>query len=75
MSKTDLELIISIVSKHIKVDIKDIDINSKANDFYKWDSLSQVNIILEIEKKLNKKISASKIGELTSIKSILDYLK
>jgi len=75
MSKTDLELIISIVSKHIKVDIKDININSKANDFYKWDSLSQVNIILEIEKKLNKKISASKIGELTSIKSILDYLK
>jgi|TARA_B100000767_G_C19277000_1_gene333795 acyl carrier protein len=75
MSKTDLELIISIVSKHIKVDIKDIDINSKANDFYKWDSLSQVNIIIEIEKKLNKKIIASKIGELTSIKSILDYLK
>ena len=75
MSKTDLELIISIVSKHIKVDIKDIDINSKANDFYKWDSLSQVNIIIEIEKKLNKKIIASKIDELTSIKSILDYLK
>lgn len=75
MSKTDLELIISIVSKHVRVDIKDININSKANDFYKWDSLSQVNIILEIEKKLNKKISASKIGELTSIKSILDYLK
>jgi len=75
MSKTDLELIISIVSKHIKIDIKDIDINSKANDFYKWDSLSQVNIIIEIEKKLNKKIIASKIGELTSIKSILDYLK
>ena len=75
MSKNNLELIVSIVSKHIKEDIKKIDINSKADDFYKWDSLSQVNIILEIEKKMNKKIDASKISELTSIKSILKYLK
>ena len=48
MSKDNLELIVSIVSKHIKEDIKEININSKAEDFYKWDSLSQINIILEI---------------------------
>ena len=71
----NLELIVSIVSKHIKEDIKNIDINSKADDFYKWDSLSKINIILEIEKKMSKKIEASKISELTSIKSILNYLK
>ena len=75
MLNNNLELIVSIVSKHIKEDIKNIDINSKADDFYKWDSLSQINIILEIEKKLSKKIEASKISELTSIKSILNYLK
>ena len=75
MSNNNLELIVSIVSKHIKEDIKNIGINSKADDFYKWDSLSQINIILEIEKKLSKKIEASKISELTSIKSILNYLK
>jgi acyl carrier protein len=75
MSNNNLELIVSIVSKHIKEDIKNIDINSKADDFYKWDSLSQINIILEIEKKISKKIEASKISELTSIKSILNYLK
>ena len=75
MSKINLKLIISIVSKHIKVAEKDININSKSNDFYQWDSLAQVNIILEIEKKTNKEISASKMGELTSIKSILSYLK
>ena len=75
MSNNNLELIVSIVSKHIKEDIKNIDINSKADDFYKWDSLSQINIILEIEKKMSKKIEASKISELTSIKSILNYLK
>ena len=75
MSKIDLESIISIISKHIKVAEKDIDINSKSSDFYQWDSLAQVNIILEIEKKIDKVVSASKMGELTSVKSILNHLK
>ncbi len=75
MSKIDLEQVISIVSKNIKVPVKDININSNSSDFYQWDSLAQVNIILEIEKKINKEIAASKMGELTSIKSILSYLK
>jgi acyl carrier protein len=75
MSKINLKLIISIVSKHIKVAEKDININSKSNDFYRWDSLAQVNIILEIEKKTNKEISTSKMSELTSIKLILNHLK
>ena len=75
MVKINSELIISIISKHIKVAEKDIDINSKSSDFHKWDSLAQVNIILEIEKQTNTEISASQMGELTSVKSILDYLK
>ena len=75
MSKINLEQIVSIVSKSIKINEKDININSKSSDFYKWDSLAHVNIILEIEKITEKKINASKMGELTSIKSILNYLK
>ena len=75
MSKIDLEQVISIVAKNIKVSVKDINMNSKSSDFYQWDSLAQVNIILEIEKKINKDIVASKMGELNSIKSILSYLK
>ncbi len=75
MSKINLEQIVSIVSKIIKINEKDINIDSKSSDFYKWDSLAQVNIILEIEKISEKKINASKMGELTSIKSILNYLK
>ena len=75
MPKIDLEQVISIVSKNIKVPEKDININSKSGDFYQWDSLAQVNIILEIEKKAKIEIGSSKMGELTSIKSILNYLK
>ena len=75
MSKIDLKQIISIVSINIKAPEKDINIDSKSSDFDRWDSLAQVNIILGIEKKINKEIGSSKMGELTSIKSILSYLK
>jgi acyl carrier protein len=75
MSKISLEQIISIVSKVIGISEKNININSKSSDFDKWDSLAHVNIIIEIEKKIEKKINISKMGDLTSIKSILNYLK
>tara|TARA_Y100000389_G_C17052353_1_gene313379 strand:- start:71 stop:319 length:249 start_codon:yes stop_codon:yes gene_type:complete len=73
--KIKIEEIISIISHKISVSHKDINENSKSTDFYKWDSLAQLNIILEIEKKINRKIDASMMGELTSVKSIIDYLK
>ena len=73
--KIKIEEIISIISSKISVSEKDINENSKSSDFYKWDSLAQLNIILEIEKKINKKIDASMMGELTSVKSIIVYLK
>lgn len=74
-SKIKIEEIISIISSKISVSDKDINENSKSSDFYKWDSLAQLNIILEIEKKIDKKIDASMMGELTSVKSIIVYLK
>lgn len=73
--KIKIEEIISIISSKISVSDKDINENSKSSDFYKWDSLAQLNIILEIEKKIDKKIDASMMGELTSVKSIIVYLK
>lgn len=75
MSKIDLKQIISIVSKIVGVPSEQLDINSESSNFYKWDSLAQLNIIIEIEKKISKKIDASMMGELTSIKLIVDHLK
>ena len=75
MSKISLEQIISIVSKVMGISEKNININSKSSDFDKWDNLAHENIIIETEKKIKQKINISKIGELTSIKSILNYLK
>jgi len=75
MSKINLKQIISIVSKVVGVPSEQLDINSESSNFYKWDSLAQLNIVIEIEKKINKKIDASMMGELTSIKLIVDHLK
>ena len=74
-SKIKIEEIISIISQKISVPVNEINENSIAKNFYKWDSLAQLNIILEIEKKINIKINASMMSELTSVKSIIDYLK
>jgi|TARA_B100001063_G_C16715960_1_gene530736 acyl carrier protein len=75
MSKINLKQIISIVSKVVGVPSEQLDINSESSNFYKWDSLAQLNIVIEIEKKINKKIDASMMGELISIKLIVDHLK
>ena len=72
--KIQIEEIYTIISNKIAVSKKELNENSKSSDFYKWDSLAQLNIILEIEKKIDKKIDASMMSELTSIKSIIDYL-
>tara|TARA_Y100000591_G_scaffold331129_1_gene364088 strand:- start:1967 stop:2215 length:249 start_codon:yes stop_codon:yes gene_type:complete len=73
-TKIQIEEIYTIVSNKIAVSKKELNENSKSSDFYKWDSLAQLNIILEIEKKIDKKIDASMMSELTSVKSIIDYL-
>ncbi len=75
MIKINNKEVISIIANKISVSEKDLNENSKSSDFYKWDSLAQLNIILEIEKKIDKKIDASVMGELTSVKSLINYLK
>ena len=75
MSQIDLEQIISIISTSTEIPKESISINSTSSDFDKWDSIAQVKISLEVEKIIKKKIHTSKMGELTSVKSILNYLK
>ena len=50
-TKIQIEEIYTIISNKIAVSKKELNENSKSSDFYKWDSLAQLNIILEIEKK------------------------
>ena len=75
MSKADLQLIVQTINKHTKIPEKNITIESKACDFSQWDSLAQINIVLEIKKKTKIKVSTSKLNELNSVKSILSFFQ
>ena len=50
MSKINLEQITNIIAKNIGVKASEVNINSNSNNFYRWDSLTQVTIVLDIEK-------------------------
>ena len=50
--------LLQIISKEMKIDINKLDLNKSANDFVEWDSLSNVRLILRIQKefKINIRI-------------------
>ena len=66
------DIVIDIIKKVINEN--KIDINSKSNQFKRWDSLANVNIALELEKKFNIKIKASDMENMNSVKDILNVL-
>ena len=47
MANTEIKKIILSISKIIGEPVERINMNSKALDFSKWDSLAQIKIILE----------------------------
>ena len=75
MAKIEFHRIRKIISETIQEPESKINIDSKSCDFPKWDSLSQVTMMIKIEKLIKKKINTSKISELNSVKKIIKYLE
>ena len=75
MSDEKIDIIIDVISKIIKVDPKLINETTSRENFSKWDSLAHLNLMLELEKKFSKKVSTSKMKDLTSVKKILQYFR
>lgn len=67
--------VLEIISKNTGIKKNLINEKSIMSDFSKWDSIAQVKIMIELENKIKKKISTSKISELDSVKKILLFLK
>lgn len=65
-----IEEIIDIVSTATGISKKKLNENSKADDFSRWDSLSQVKMIDIFERKTKKKVKISQYAKFNSIKSI-----
>ena len=75
MSKISLEKILSIIAKNINEEPNNLNLNSESKDFYYWDSISQVTILLEIEKVTGKKLNSDGLLELDSVKKIVSELR
>tara|TARA_Y100000389_G_C17410264_1_gene490480 strand:+ start:407 stop:643 length:237 start_codon:yes stop_codon:yes gene_type:complete len=74
MDKEKLNKIIKIISENTNINEKLISVDSCMNDFPKWDSLAQVRIMMELEKKYKTKINTSKMSDLISVLKILNFL-
>ena len=51
------EEFLKIISKTLNENYSKVTLNSKFSDFKNWDSLSNVRIILELEKKTKKRLT------------------
>ena len=70
------DTIISVISKVLKVSKKKININSGSENIESWDSLAQLSILSELDKKTKGKVL--KIQEIStdySVKKIIKVLK
>ena len=73
-TKFKKDRIYKIISTNTKINIKRINEKTKSDDFDNWDSINHINIILDLEKLVKKKINSSKALELNSVKKILKFI-
>lgn len=71
--KTDKK-IFSIISKCIDIDIKKINLSSSPKDFEKWDSLSNLKILSEIEKEFGKKVNFGELFRIKNVQELIDLI-
>ncbi len=70
------DIIINSISKVLKVSKKKININSGSENIESWDSLAQLSILSELDKKTKGKVFEIKeISTAASIKKIIKVLK
>ena len=75
MSNINFNKIAKIIAKHTRVKEKFITIESTAETIERWDSLTHVKIIVDLEKDFDLQINTSIIGELNSVKSIIQHIE
>ncbi|WCM60900.1 acyl carrier protein [Paenibacillus polymyxa] len=68
------ELVQSIVSKIMNVPVEKVTLESIKSDFENWDSLNQLNLVMELEANFNVSIPIDEIANIDSVQSILHIL-
>ncbi len=68
------DIIFEIASKVLGVNKDSLTIESNRDDIYEWDSLAHLNLIAEMEERLNVTIPFEEIEDIYSLKDFLKYL-
>lgn len=74
MKNEPLKKVLSLVSKCTSIPKKQITLKTCMEDHDKWDSVSHVKIILELEKYIGK-IKTSEFYQLNSVEKIIKKFK
>ena len=68
--------VFNCIAKALKVNLKKINIDSNSDNIENWDSLGQLNIMIELDKKLKgKTFKIDKIANAYSSKKLIKLLK
>ncbi len=70
-----IEQICKIVSEVMNVPVEQVRLESVKSDFENWDSLGQLNLILEIESAFGISIPIDNIVNVDSVQSIVDIVE
>jgi acyl carrier protein len=74
ISKKHQADVIKLVAKTLSINPKVLNINTSSDNLDRWDSLGQVKIIIELQKKYKIKIDNNKVMQLNSILSICKFI-
>ena len=76
MNNQDLKnRLLEIISKELKIERNNIFLDSSANNFTEWDSLSNVRLTLKLEKEFNITISFSETVLIDNINDLFELIK
>lgn len=67
--------IFEIISNKIKINISKLNLNSKITDIQEWDSLANLQIIMELEKKYKIKINFTELITVDQISDLVEIIK
>lgn len=58
----------------MKIPVEKVTLESVKSDFENWDSLNQLNLVMELEANFNVSIPIDEIANIDSVQSILHIL-
>jgi acyl carrier protein len=66
----ELSLARSVLAQALNVGADQVDDGARIGEFESWDSLGHMRLVLEIEKRLGRELSAAEIDQLVSLDDV-----